>query len=314
MNNYLKYKPGWMQLLIFGSLTFGVYLISSFMAVLILTQYYNIPITQLREMNLSDPALLSALKVLQTILSIMLFFIPSVIFAYLSDPKPLQYIGFKNPVPKSFFLIAVVILLASFPMVAWLSDVNQNMHLPKSMEHFEKIIRDSETKNNKMIQSFLKMKSLRDLFMMLIVIGIIPAITEEVFFRGVLQRLFILLTKRPWAGIIFTAVLFSVLHGFLGFFPRLALGIILGALYWYSGSLWPGLLVHFLNNALQVVLIYYNPQFVEKDPNFSVLLITASTFLIIALTWWMGRISQTRFAEVYDTDDFHIGPRDQYIA
>ncbi len=125
---------------------------------------------------------------------------------------------------------------------------------------------------------------------------------------------FILLTKRPWLGIIFTAVLFSVLHGFLGFFPRLALGIILGALYWYSGSIWPGLLVHFLNNALQVLLVYYNPQFAEKDPNFSVLLITASTFLVVALTWWMNKISHTRFAEVYDTDDFHIGPRDQYIA
>ncbi len=314
MNKYLKYKPGWMQLLIFGGFTFGAYLLSSFIAVLILTGYYGIPLLELRTMDLSNPALIPALKVLQVILSIVIFLLPAVFFAYFSDPKPLQYVGLKNPVPKSFILIGVLLLLASFPMVAWLSEVNQNIHLPKSMEQVEKMIRNSEIQSNKMIQSFLDMKSPRDVFMMLIIIGVVPAITEEVFFRGILQRLLILLTKRAWVGIIITAVLFSALHGFMGFFPRLALGIILGALYWYSGSLWPGLLAHFLNNALQVILVYNNPKFAEKDPNFSVLMITASTFLVVGIMVYMNKISHTRFAEVYDTDDFHIGPRDQYIA
>ena len=313
MNKYLKYKPGWMQLLVFGGFTFGAYLLSNIIAVLILTGY-GIPLLEIRTLNLSNPALIPALKVLQVILSIVIFFVPAVIFAYFSDPKPLQYTGLKSPVPKSFILIGVLILLASFPMVAWLSEVNQNIHLPKSMQGVEKVIRNSEIQSSKMIQSFLDMKSFRDMFMMLIIIGVVPAITEEVFFRGILQRLLILLTKRAWVGIIITAVLFSSLHGFMGFFPRLALGIILGALYWYSGSLWPGLLAHFLNNALQVILVFNNPKFAERDPNFSVLVITASTFLVVGIMVYMNKISHTTFAEVYDTDDFHIGPRDQYIA
>ena len=160
------------------------------------------------------------------------------------------------------------------------------------------------------------MKSINDLITMLVILAILPAIAEEVFFRGVLQRLFIQITRRPWIGIIITAMIFSALHGqFLGFIPRLVLGIVLGALYWYSGSIYPGMIAHFLNNAVQVILVYYSPQFLDKDPNFAAGLIAGSTIIVIGLTWWMKKISQTTYAEVYDTDDdFHIGPRDQYIA
>lgn len=316
MKKYLKHRPGWMQLLIFGSLTIVINLFTSVLAVAVVPGLYHITPDEIKTMDLSNPALVSALKSLQVIFSIAWFFVPSLIFAQISDPNPLPYIGFKNPVPKSFLLIAIVIIFSSFPMVSWLSEINQHMHLPGSLQETEKLIRDSEAQSSNLIRSFLNMKSPRDLVTMLFILAVLPAIAEEVFFRGVLQRLFILLTKRPWLGIIFTAVLFSALHGqFLGFFPRLLLGIVLGSLYWYSGSLWPGILAHFINNAVQVILVYFNPKFVEKDPNFSVLLIAGSTIIVVALTWWMSKISQTRFAEVYDTDDdFHIGPRDQFIA
>ncbi len=314
MNNYLKYKPGWMQLLIFGSLTVGLFFAALFITGII-PYLFHISMAEFLSMDLSKPAVFSAAIAAQVIGTIVLFFMSGIIFAYLSDPKPLAYIGFKNPVPKSFYIIAIVIIVSAFPMVAWLSEINHNIHLPKEMHGVEKIIRDSEAQINDRINTFLKMKSPLDLIKMLFFLAILPAIAEEVFFRGVLQRLIILLTKRPWTGIIITGIIFSALHGqYLGFFPRLVLGVVLGALYWYSGSLWPGIIAHLINNAAQVILVYYNPQIEEKNANFSVLLITASTFLVIALTWWMNRISHTRFAEVYDTDDFHIGPRDQYIA
>ena len=316
MSTYLKYRPAWMQLLIFASLTIGIFLVVSFVAVLIISRIFNLSPTDFEEMNLLRPDVVSGIKALQAVSSIALFLLPSLVFAYLSDANPLKYIGFKKPIPAGFFLIALVIILASFPMVAWLSEMNQHMHLPKSMQATEKMLRDAEDKSNDLLRTLLNMKSAADLVLMLLILAVLPAVAEELFFRGVLQRLLIQIIKRPWIGIIITSALFSALHGqFLGFFPRMVLGIVLGALYWYSGSLWPGILAHFINNALQIIMVYYNPQFAEKDPNFAVWLIAASTFLVIALTWWMQKISQTSFAEVYDTDDdFPIGPRDQYIA
>jgi membrane protease YdiL (CAAX protease family) len=236
------------------------------------------------------------------------------VFGYLSDKKPLHYLGFKKPVPATSVVIGFIIIMAAFPMVAWLSDVNHNMHLPDTMQSTEKLLREAETRSNNLIKSFLVMKSPLDLVLSILLLAALPAFAEELFFRGVLQRLFIQITRSPWTGIIFTGILFSALHGqFLGFIPRMVLGIVLGALYWYSGSLWPGILAHFLNNAVQIVMVYYNPDFVDKEPGFSVGLVAGSTIAVIALTWHLRKISQTSYAEVYDTDDdFDIGSRDQY--
>ena len=315
MTTYLKYRPAWMQLFVFGSLIIGFLVVAQFIAVPVICKMYGISPLDLININFTNPGMLSALKALQAVTSIAFFLLPSLVFAYLSDKNALKYIGFKKPVPYVFFIVAIVIIIASFPMVSWLIDVNQHLHLPKSMQHAEKIMRDLEDKENDMVKNLLNMKSVKDLIGVLLLVAVLPAIAEELFFRGVLQRLFIQIFKRPWAGIITVAIIFSAMHGqFLGFFPRLVLGIVLGTLYWYSGSLWPGIIGHFMYNGLQVLLIYNNPQMAEKDPNFSAQLIAFSTIAVVALIWWMQRISHTRYGEVYDTDDFHIGPRDQYMV
>ena len=315
MTTFLKYRPGWLQLLIFAGLVVGISMAASLVGILIIAKVYGISIVELSNPQLSDPHFVSALKAMQVLSSLALFLIPSLIFAFLSDQRPLRYIGFRKPVPITFFAIAVVIILASFPMVSWLSDLNQHMHLPQSMQSLEKIIRNTEEQNNNLIKSFLNMKTPGDLIVMLFIIAVLPAIGEELFFRGVIQRLFVQITKRPWTGIIITSIIFSAAHfQFLGFIPRVVLGIVLGALYWYSGSLWPGIIAHFINNALQVILIYMSPQLIEKEPNFSIKLTVVSTLAVIVLTWWMHRISQTTYADMYDTDDFHIGRRDEYTV
>lgn len=315
MTTYLKYKPAWLQLLIFAGLVMGIFTAGSLVGILIISKLYGLSLADLSGNNLSNTHFVSALKAMQVLSSLALFLIPSLVFAFLSDRQPMRYIGFKKPVPVLFYAIAVGVILASFPMVSWLSELNQHLHLPKSMQSLERLIRSTEEQNNNLIKSFLDMRSPQDLIVMLFIIAVLPAIGEELFFRGVIQRLFIQITKRPWTGIIVTAIIFSAAHlQFLGFFPRVVLGIVLGALYWYSGSLWPGIIAHFINNALQVILIYTSPQLIEKEPDFPAKLTVLSTLAVVALTWWMHRISQTTYAEMYDTDDFHIGRRDEYVA
>ncbi|MEJ7737896.1 MAG: type II CAAX endopeptidase family protein [Chitinophagaceae bacterium] len=302
--------------MIFGILTMGLLLIINIVGAFVIVLFAGITPQDLQGKDLSKPAVLSSVRALLAVSTIGSFLVPSLVFAYLSDRSPLQYIGFKKPVPLFFLLIAVVVIIGAFPMVAWLGEINQNMHLPKSMQKTENLLREVEAKGNQFQHGLLIMKSRTDLIIMLVVLAVLPAVAEEIFFRGVLQRLFIQLTRRPWTGIITTAILFSAIHfQFLGFIPRLVLGIVLGALYWFSGSIWPGILAHFINNGLQIILVYHTPQLMNKEPDFTVGLIACSTILVVALTWWMQKLSQTSYAEVYDTDDdFHIGPRDQYIA
>jgi len=304
MNTYLKFKSAWLQLLIFGSLTFGMSVALIGVGLLIVSKIYNIPPLAIISMDVADPNMLNPAKALQVISSIAIFLAPSLVFAYLSDRKPMEYIGFKKPSPPVFWGLSFLLIFASLPMVGWLGHMNENMHLPASMASTEKAMREAEAQAGKMIEKFLEMKSPADLIKMIFIVALVPAFAEELFFRGVLQRLMIQITRRPITGIIITAIIFSAIHGqFLGFFPRMVLGILLGALFWYSGSLWPGILAHFVFNGAQVVLVYLNPKYATMEPQYNIGLIVGSTFFVLLLLYWMKHISHTHYAVVYDTDD-----------
>ena len=156
------------------------------------------------------------------------------------------------------------------------------------------------------MQQFLKARSSGEVFLNVIIIALLPAICEEVCFRGALQRIMIHITKNAWTGIIVTALLFSALHlQFQGFFPRMFLGIILGAIYWYSGSLWPSILAHFVNNAIQVVVVSYAPQYIEKNPPVPVLLAALSGLLIWGLLYVFKTTSKVSYQKIYEPEEIN---------
>jgi CAAX protease family protein len=90
----------------------------------------------------------------------------------------------------------------------------------------------------------------------LFVIGLCPAIFEELAFRGLLQgRLMALLGRNT--GILVTAVAFALAHGAtLGLPFHFFLGLYLGFLRERTGSLYPGMLLHLVYNSTLVVLVF----------------------------------------------------------
>ncbi|ULQ56118.1 CPBP family intramembrane metalloprotease [Flavihumibacter rivuli] len=310
-STYLKYKPAWLQLFIFGSLTFGIYLVLGFVAFYGVAQYFNLPVQQLTELSFDKPGVLPAMKLLQGLLSVVIFLLPALVFAYLSDPRPLPYVGLRKPIPPVFYVLGVILLIGAFPVASWLSYLNQHLHLPASMKSTEDAMKLAEENANKLLKAMLAMKGTGDLVAMIFLLAVLPAVCEELFFRGVLQRLFIQITTRPLVGVIITAALFSAFHGqFYGFLPRLMLGVLLGLLYWYSGSIWPSIIGHFLNNALQIFMVYKNPAFADQEPNLSPGWVFVSLALIAAVIWYSIRISHTHYGEVYDNDEELFMPTD----
>src|SRR6185437_12602132 len=136
------------------------------------------------------------------------------------------------------------------------------------------------------------MKNSADLYINLLVVAIIPAMFEEICFRGALQRIMIYLFKNHWAGIIVTGILFSAFHlQFQGFLPRMFLGILLGAAYWYSGSLWTAILAHAFFNGIQVIMVSQNPRMVNETPVVPWYLVLASMVLVIGILVYMRKRS-----------------------
>jgi ABC-2 type transport system permease protein/sodium transport system permease protein len=107
--------------------------------------------------------------------------------------------------------------------------------------------------------------------LVLIVLGVIPALAEEMFFRGYLFRA---LAQR-WGGvatIVATAVAFAAFHAFgvtgvtlERLLPSLLMGLVLGLIAWQSGSVWPGIILHVLNNSLLLLIARYKDLMVEES-------------------------------------------------
>jgi ABC-2 type transport system permease protein/sodium transport system permease protein len=99
--------------------------------------------------------------------------------------------------------------------------------------------------------------------LVLLAIAVAPGVCEELFFRGFLQTALEAPARdgrpRRWTAFFTTATAFAAFHLFnpLGFtperfLPSLLLGLALGLLRLASGSTWPGILMHVLNNGLAI--------------------------------------------------------------
>jgi uncharacterized protein len=130
----------------------------------------------------------------------------------------------------------------------------------------ESWMKTTEKEAQQQIGMLLQHRSVSNLILNIVMVAGFAGLGEELFFRGVLQRLFIWGFKNVWVGIILAAFLFSALHlQFYGFFPRFVLGILLGAIYWYSGSLWPAIAAHFFYDATLIVMAYFNPSMISEE-------------------------------------------------
>jgi membrane protease YdiL (CAAX protease family) len=234
------------------------------------------------------------------------------LFGYFADPHPLNHIGFKKTDHGIFYLLGLLLLIVSFPLVEQLGLWNRMIHFPPSIA---KWMREKEDSAAKIIQFMLSKHSVKALLMNIIFIAGLAALGEELFFRGVLQRIFIRMFKNPWAGIIITAFLFSAIHmQFYGFLPRLLLGVFLGLIYWYSGSLWPAIFAHFIYDASLITLAYFHPEMIKEEStgvlsNYQLIIpALISLILTLAIVRLMKKKSAVTYEKVYADDDKRPDP------
>jgi membrane protease YdiL (CAAX protease family) len=116
---------------------------------------------------------------------------------------------------------------------------------------------EKEDKADNLIDMLVVSNTFWVMILNLITIALIPAIAEEMIFRGVFQKIFNNLFKSGHIAIWVTAFIFSAIHfQFFGFIPRFILGLVFGYLFYWSGSLWLSIISHFVNNAFPVIMAY----------------------------------------------------------
>jgi membrane protease YdiL (CAAX protease family) len=199
-----------------------------------------------------------AYKIIQGISQVFGYFLPTLIVAITLNRKPLQLIGyewgFKWSQAGMVALIIIIALIAS----GGLSYVTRIIPIP---EVWRILFTKMEADYVKQVAAIINLNTPQDLIISLVFMAVIPAICEETLFRGGLQNFLTRSTKRPWVSIIIVSLIFSAVHfSYYGFLSRFFLGIILGCLYHYSGRMWSNILLHFLNNALALTVLYITQQ------------------------------------------------------
>ena len=105
-------------------------------------------------------------------------------------------------------------------------------------------------------------------------------LAEEIGFRGVPLGGLLKTRCRPWLAILISAFAFGLLHGFVGFMGAMLFGIILGWLYWRTGSIIPCIIIHIVNNSLSFIDL-------SCQTNTVCLLILVICLLVMACgLWW----------------------------
>ena len=205
-------------------------------------------------LSIRDIAFMKYLLIVQ---DTSLLVIPSIIILKLMKPESEAKLpGFKIPQTKEVILV-VILAFCLFPITSLTGQINSAMHLPDWLSGVEQWMVRQEDKSDNLIESLIAAKTFPVMILNLFLIAVLPAVGEELIFRGVFQKIFYNLFRSGHLAIWFSAFLFSTLHfQFFGFIPRLILGLVFGYLFFWSGSLWVPVISHFVNNAFPVILSY----------------------------------------------------------
>jgi membrane protease YdiL (CAAX protease family) len=238
---------------------FGGLFVGQFVGLIVSIPFLDIPITELGN-ALSDPSsypgLRTPLFIIQGFTAICAFIIAPLLFLYLQSGKTFRHFSVSQnpallPVILSFFLVFSFMMVNSL-FIDW----NMNLSFPEFMAGFERWARSKEDELEVLTRFMLETEGMGQFVLAFVVIAIIPAIGEEVLFRGVLQNLFVKFMKNPHLAIWLAGIVFSAFHlQFYGFVPRLMLGVLFGYMYWYSGSLWFPIIGHFINNGFTIIMM-----------------------------------------------------------
>lgn len=231
---------------------------------------------------LKDPKNSNIIRWMQILSTFFIFCIPAVLYSLICNGKKIIWLGFSKHINAFQIIIGFLIIFTANILAGPLQDFSEKIvaHFP-SVDAFAKSMEKSYSENIKAMMS--NMNGNVDLIVSLIILALLPALFEELFFRGALQNLFTKWWKQPLLAIVVSSLIFSLIHGSIYLFlSRLALGFVLGMMYYQTKNIWVNIIAHFLNNAIAVGQFF---AFSKNNDKINVSEMDAH------MPWWIGVIA-----------------------
>ncbi len=198
--------------------------------------------------------LIDAMKVMQFFNALGTFVLPAFAFLHLRGvAKPAQYLKWQSPISLGAMFSMLIMALAMIPVANFLGFLNEGLYLPEFLD----FLRVIEEQTLRVTEQFLIMDTYLDLLLMILLIGVVAALGEELLFRGVLQNLLLEWWGSKHLAVWITALLFSVIHlQYHALLPRFVLGALIGYVYMNSGNLRSSIFLHFFYNSTLLIITF----------------------------------------------------------
>jgi membrane protease YdiL (CAAX protease family) len=275
-NRYWRTYPWVLQIVLFMLAVFTLFWFGQFIVLATVPKLSGFSLKEITSLNAQTPrtAVLAGLAT-QAVLHAFIFAVPGIMFALFTHPRFREYLGMRAPGKRVHWLLVTSIMLGLIPVVLWgESWMAQHVHLGKWADELTKTGQET-------IGAFLSLNRPTDIFFLLCVMAFLPALGEEIVFRGIFLRL---LHRRattsvglrgnirgksdidPQRAMLFPVVFSSLLFAFLhptspyGFAFIFLAGCILALTYYLTGSLLCSIWGHFLYNGSQLLAVFYSPR------------------------------------------------------
>jgi uncharacterized protein len=237
-----------MTVIIVGTLLFALFLLTG-------SLFFNTDpgVLQNKSMEaaLQDPRFIKFTLLAQ---DISFFIVPGIIILKIFNPGHQVDIMSVKTLTINEVILAAILAICSFPITGLAGQLNSGMVLPDQLSGVEQWMKDKEDYADHVMELIMTPETLRGMWLNILIIAAIPAIGEELIFRGILQKILHNFFRSGHLAVWITSFLFSAIHfQFYGFLPRFILGLIFGYLFLWSRNLWIPVTAHFINNAVPTV-------------------------------------------------------------
>lgn len=200
----------------------------------------------------------AAVRISAVLQDVFTFVMPAVATAIIVCRKPAELLCIMRLPSLGFIFLVAAMLFVSIPAQETVIYWNYNIELPAAFTDFVATARKLENTAFETLKLMLENTGMGALLVNLLIIGVAAGFSEELFFRGCLQRLLTTAGINVHIAVWSVAICFSALHmQFFGFVPRLLLGAYFGYLLVWSKSLWLPVAAHVLNNMMFVLTAWH---------------------------------------------------------
>ncbi len=265
-----KETINWTSLLVFTGMLLAGMFIGNFIAFLFALPFTGFDFDILVRI-IESPQLVegsrSIMMLMQGVIAIITFIITPYFFSKYFDPtRPSDLVNFPGGGPVILLALSLLVIVL-MPFNAGTVELFNPEVWPESLKGLAESISALDSQYDEMAAFFIDFDSISEFLLAIIIMSILPAIGEELVFRGYFQPYLIKLTGGAFAGIFISSLIFAAFHFQIsGLLPRLILGMVFGYLYHWSGNLFIPIFGHFVNNAFSLVLAgLYKLGYIDLD-------------------------------------------------